>query len=111
MTSKRGLTRRNLLASAAGLGVGVAVDEALRGSPRLRATHATDPEQRVSFYGTHQAGIDTPAQDFLYFGSFDVTSEARSDLEQLLRQWTVSAAALTDGSTVPGKQALNEPPI
>ncbi|HTV49761.1 MAG TPA: Dyp-type peroxidase [Steroidobacteraceae bacterium] len=63
---------------------------------------------REPFYGTHQAGIATPAQRHLYFAAFDLKSEARGDLIALLRAWTQAAARLTQGEAAqPFDQSLH----
>jgi deferrochelatase/peroxidase EfeB len=49
------------------------------------------------FYGVHQAGITTPAQDRLHFAAFDVTTSSRDDLVALLAAWTAAAARMTQG--------------
>ncbi|MFC5823525.1 iron uptake transporter deferrochelatase/peroxidase subunit [Nonomuraea insulae] len=49
------------------------------------------------FYGEHQAGIVTPAQDRLHFVAFDVTTDKRAELADLLQEWTAAAARLTQG--------------
>ena len=65
----------------------------------------------VAFYGEHQAGIATPAQDRLALAAFDVTDGARrSDLIALLRDWTAAAAAMTAGRPVPGSSAVPAAP-
>lgn len=51
------------------------------------------------FYGTHQAGIVTPAQDRLHFAAFDISSTSRDDLITLLRAWTDAAARMTQGQS------------
>jgi deferrochelatase/peroxidase EfeB len=51
----------------------------------------------VPFLGAHQAGITTPAQDRLHFVAFDVITDKRADLVDLLREWTRAAARLTAG--------------
>src|ERR1700760_988774 len=57
-----------------------------------------DSDQTIPFYGTHQAGIATPAQDRLAFGSMNVVSgTSRSDLRDLLKDWTTAAAPGTAG--------------
>jgi len=61
----------------------------------------------VPFYGAHQAGIATPAQDYLSFAAFDLTSNAVEDLRNLLQQWTAAAASLTAGQ--PYQPATQEP--
>ena len=42
----------------------------------------------VPFYGEHQAGIATPAQDRLHFAAFDLVDESRAELRELLREWS-----------------------
>jgi deferrochelatase/peroxidase EfeB len=49
------------------------------------------------FYGEHQAGILTPVQDRLHFAAFDVTTDSRTELVQLLKDWTTAAARMTQG--------------
>jgi deferrochelatase/peroxidase EfeB len=52
----------------------------------------------VPFYGPHQAGIITPAQDRLAFGALDLAGGVtRSDLRGLLREWTRAAELMTRG--------------
>jgi deferrochelatase/peroxidase EfeB len=48
----------------------------------------------VDFYGPHQAGIATPAQERLVYGAFDLLDADRRVLQTLLRQWTGAAADL-----------------
>jgi len=64
----------------------------------------TVPAQRtngqVPFYGTHQAGISTPPQNFLCFAAFDVTTNKLSELASLFRAWTEAAAAMCSGKLV-----------
>ena len=47
------------------------------------------------FWGTHQAGIDTPMQGHTYFVAFDVTSTDRAEVIRLLKAWTDTAARMT----------------
>ncbi|WP_055587554.1 iron uptake transporter deferrochelatase/peroxidase subunit [Streptacidiphilus griseoplanus] len=56
----------------------------------------------VPFYGDHQAGIATPVQDRLHFAAFDVTTDDRAALVDMLKQWTSAAAAMTGGREVGG---------
>ena len=51
----------------------------------------------VDFYGDHQAGIVTPAQDRLHFVAFDVITAKRAELVDLLQEWTAAAQRLTAG--------------
>lgn len=52
------------------------------------------------FYGEHQAGIVTPAQDRLHFAAFDVTTDDRAALVALLQGWTAAGAQMTSGQPV-----------
>lgn len=49
------------------------------------------------FRGTHQAGIDTPVQDRLHFAAFDVRTDSREELVELLKAWTDAAERMTAG--------------
>lgn len=94
------LTRRRLLASAgvgaAGIGLGGAAGY-LIGS---ESAEAADGTGTVDFYGQHQAGIATPAQDRLHFAAFDVDVGSRAELRDLLREWSAAAAEMTAGEMV-----------
>lgn len=102
------LTRRRLLASAgvgaAGLGLGAA--------GYALGQEAADDEGEgtghLPFYGEHQAGIDTPAQDRLHFAAFDLLSEDRGELRELMREWSTAAAEMTSGEMV---GEVNEVPL
>jgi deferrochelatase/peroxidase EfeB len=66
----------------------------------------------VPFYGPHQAGIATPAQDRLAFAAFDVTTRDRGELARLLGTWAAAAAQLTDGEPVGAVEiSPHAPPI
>jgi deferrochelatase/peroxidase EfeB len=72
------LTRRRLLTAAgvgaAGVGVGGAAGY-LVGNDDAQASDGTGS---IPFYGEHQAGIDTPAQDRLHFAAFDLVNPSRA---------------------------------
>ncbi len=95
------ITRRRLLASAgvgaAGIGLGGATGY-LVGQETAEAE--SDGTGSVPFYGEHQAGIDTPAQDRLHFAAFDLVTDSRSDLRDLLREWSRAAAEMTAGDMI-----------
>ena len=64
------------------------------------------------FYGEHQAGIVTPAQDRLAFASMNVLDgTSRSDLRELLKDWTVAAERMTQGQLVGDDTNLDDPPL
>jgi len=90
------VSRRGLLgggAAAAGVAGAFAVGRASEGAtPKESAGPLAYP-----FHGTHQAGIVTPMQDRLHFAAFDVRTEDRDELVDLLRRWTEAAARMTRG--------------
>ncbi|WP_290513769.1 iron uptake transporter deferrochelatase/peroxidase subunit [Aeromicrobium sp.] len=97
-----GLSRRKLLGAA---GVGALAAGAAGGGYAVgrepAAPIVVDPDAApVPFDGVHQAGIVTPAQDRLYFATFDMTSEKRSDLISLLQDWTAAARQMSQGNDV-----------
>lgn len=51
----------------------------------------------VAFDGPHQAGVTTPQQMFVSFGAFDVTTRDRSQLRELLQEWTAAARRMSRG--------------
>ncbi len=66
----------------------------------------------VPFYGSHQAGIATPAQEYLHIAAFDITTDALNDLREMLQQWTTVATSLTAGRPYQGDvQVLSQPPV
>jgi len=71
------------------------------------AQAAADISAAVPFYGRHQAGIVTPAQDRLHFVAFDVITNKRDDLVNLLKAWTVAAARMTAGRDAGTVGAVN----
>ncbi len=65
-----------------------------------RASAAATPaglDRPVAFRGVRQAGIITPAQDRMHFCAFDVTTDSKSDVVTMLREWTAMAERMTAG--------------
>lgn len=108
-----GVSRRWVLGAAgagvaavgAGLGavVSAAADDDAAGE--LEKTLAAS----VPFHGRHQAGIVTPAQDRLHFAAFDVITDDRDRLVDMLRRWTAAAARMTEGQSAGTVGAMNSP--
>jgi deferrochelatase/peroxidase EfeB len=68
-------------------------------------------QQMIPFYGTHQAGIITPAQDRLAFGTMNVVDgTSRADLRDLLQAWTGAAARMSAGRLVGEENEPAAPP-
>lgn len=99
------LSRRRFLAAAGASAAGAAVLTL----PACGADEAEGASNVVEFYGPHQAGIVTPAQDRLHFAAFDITTDSRDELIQMLRAWTDAAAAMTAGREVGEFGAMDGP--
>jgi len=98
--SSRRVSRRGLLAVAGGLGIGGASLAACGGTrPGLAADANAGSEDAITFWGSHQAGIASPAQSRLHFAAFDVVTTDRAELMALLQEWTAAAARMTKGQT------------
>ena len=88
-------------------GAGLALGAAAAGGTAA-ALSATGDDARpvadnggaVPFHGAHQAGIATAVQDRLHFAAFDVTTDDRAELIDLLKEWTKAAARMTQGHAV-----------
>src|SRR5271155_719304 len=108
------LTRRGVLSGAAMFGIGAGLDHVITKSPQQTTAESPGAEPSegvVPFYGAHQAGIATSAQDYLSFAAFDLTSDAVEDLRSLLQEWTAAAASLTAGKPYqPATQEPSQPP-
>ena len=96
-SDQSGLSRRAMLGVVGGAGVAVGVAGASIAYGPQGTAHASAVDGPIEFYGAHQAGIVTPAQDRLHFASFDLITESRDDLVALLRAWTEAAAQMTAG--------------
>jgi deferrochelatase/peroxidase EfeB len=110
-------SRRRLLAGAGLAGAGV-VAGGLGGyfahQPSAAAVSDAGSESTatVPFYGKYQAGIATPAQDRLAFGSLNVVDGAsKADLRDLLSAWTAAAAKMTAGQLVGEVTEPVAPPV
>lgn len=92
-------TRRNFLALAGG--VAAVAGAAGFGAGRLLGTEKKEQGAadagREPFWGTHQAGIITPAQNHTYFAAFDLITANKDDVVKLLQSWTRASARMADG--------------
>lgn len=97
------LSRRAVLTAAFGAAaVGVAGCTTSHARPAAEtASTATPVADTEPFYGSHQAGVVTPAQACQLLSAVDVAAASAAELRQLLDDWTVAAALLTAGKPVP----------
>ncbi|MET7393570.1 iron uptake transporter deferrochelatase/peroxidase subunit [Dactylosporangium sp. NPDC005572] len=106
------MDRRKMLGLAGAGAVGAAaagvVGAQVFDSPN--PAQAADAGAAIPFYGAHQAGIVTPAQDRLHFVAFDVITSKREELVELLQRWTMAAARMTTGKDAGSIGAVNGAP-
>ncbi len=94
------------VAVAGGAGFGLAKATATSTSTSSAASAV------VPFYGAHQAGIDTAAQDRLAFAAFDITSLNVMNLQTMLGLWAAAAAQMTTGQPIGSTEtAPQSPPV
>ncbi|MFJ2355158.1 iron uptake transporter deferrochelatase/peroxidase subunit [Frigoribacterium sp. NPDC087798] len=116
VTEGGGLSRRGLLglvgtgvgAGVLGLGVGIGTDRAVQ----AHADGSSGASASYPFFGRHQSGIVTAAQDRLHFASFDVADGvSRAELVELLKDWSYAASRLTAGLDVSPTGATGGSPL
>jgi deferrochelatase/peroxidase EfeB len=97
----RGISRRELFRLAGATGTGLALGAGGMGAVAAGSLAWEQEDGRAvethPFYGLHQAGIATPTQSRLCFAAFDVTSEDREEVRDLLREWSGAAAKMCAG--------------
>ena len=92
------ITRRGFLGAAGAFAAGAAfVGGTTPLVDRNSNAASTPPSTAIPYYGVHQAGIVTAPQRHSSFVAFDVTTERKDDLVELLRAWTLTAANLCAG--------------
>ncbi|MEY4397811.1 MAG: hypothetical protein RLZ53_387 [Actinomycetota bacterium] len=85
------------------------------GAAKLSETiDASAPKNlKYKFFGAHQSGITTPAQDRMHFAAFEMNVDAtRTDLISLMRDWSAAAERMMDGLSLDTESELdpNSPP-
>jgi deferrochelatase/peroxidase EfeB len=99
-----GMAGAGVALAGAGAAAGIAATSGSYGSPFGPVADA------VEFFGDHQAGIITPAQDRMHFVALDVINGDRARLADLLRTWSAAAERLTAGAEVTPRGAIGGNP-
>ncbi|MFI8657940.1 iron uptake transporter deferrochelatase/peroxidase subunit [Priestia megaterium] len=104
---KNGYTRREMLKVSAVAGAGIAIGASGLGtvlsigktlSPAKETAATSKADDTIPFYAKHQAGIITPQQEFIYLGSFNLTTSSKDQVIALLKDWTKLSDVLTRGA-------------
>ena len=90
------LTGAGVLA-AAGAAFAVTGCSTTGSSPKAAPAAAPGAEP---FFGRHQAGIVTPPQERLFFGTLDLLTDDRDALRTVLQRWSHAAPLLTQGRPI-----------
>jgi len=93
-----------LAAAGAGFGARGLVGGKTGGSNGLSGSAASEP-----FWGLHQSGIITPAQNHTYFAAFDLVTDKRDEVIKLLQKWTTAAAKMAQGLDAGQDEADSSP--
>ncbi|MGP5256020.1 iron uptake transporter deferrochelatase/peroxidase subunit [Glutamicibacter ardleyensis] len=93
------LSRRLLLTAAGAGGAGLALG-ALGHSAYAGQVSEPAPSDQIPFYGEHQAGIITESQDRMHIAAFDLQTEDRQELIELLYEWTQAISEMTQGQEI-----------
>ncbi|WP_028221511.1 iron uptake transporter deferrochelatase/peroxidase subunit [Paraburkholderia oxyphila] len=109
--ARRGFLKAGGAAVAAGasLGAGLAAPGLAQAAEAKGHALPAEPMNAVEpFYGEHQGGIVTPQQAHTYVAAFDLTTTSRDDVIKLLRQWTESAARMTQGQSAVALEGVSD---
>jgi deferrochelatase/peroxidase EfeB len=90
-------SRRAFLAATGSTIAASAASSARAGTPP--ATTQVDRNAIEPFFGEHQGGIVTPAQNHTYFAAFDLVTSKKSDVVKVLSAWTQASARMSRGLT------------
>ena len=107
-STRRGFLKTGL-AGAGAVGAGSMLADT--GNAAVAATASSTVNPVVPFYGPHQSGIATPAQNYLQFAAFNVVSDSIAELRTLMKTWTQAAAAMSLGHTAGSVQTGHRPPV
>ncbi|CAN5528293.1 iron uptake transporter deferrochelatase/peroxidase subunit [soil metagenome] len=109
-----GLSRRALFGLAGAGAAGLAIGGGAAAAITLSTSGANSPgiSTVYPFFGEHQSGITTPAQDRLHFAAYDLAAgSTRDDLIELLKDWTFAAERMTRGEEVTEGGAIDGSPL
>ncbi|MGT2846186.1 iron uptake transporter deferrochelatase/peroxidase subunit [Streptococcus massiliensis] len=102
--TEKKMDRREFLKKAgiggAGLALGLSGASAFFGKQAADERKLVVGDEKISFYGEHQAGIITPMQKNIYFVVLDLISTDRDEVIAMFKEWTKHSQCLVDGELV-----------
>jgi deferrochelatase/peroxidase EfeB len=110
MPDGRPPSRRRFLGGALGAAGVLAGGGGGYGIARATSVDSVGHAAPVAFYGEHQAGIATPAQDRLAFAAFDITSSDVEAVHAMLGSWSAAAAQMTSAQPVGAVETVPQAP-
>lgn len=100
------MNRRLLLSAMGAGGAGLALGALGHGAYASQKSEQI-PDDQVPFYGEHQSGIVTEAQDRMHSAAFDVQAQSRDELIQLLKSWTEAISQMMKGQPIGASGAVD----
>ena len=98
------ITRRDFLKKAgmtsAGAVVGASAIGGFFANKAENQREIADGDEKITFYGEHQAGITTLMQKNIYFVVLDLHSTNREDVINMFKEWTQYSEKLVNGELV-----------
>lgn len=85
------------LIGLAGVGIGIFLNKVV----------TKQEKNMISFYGKHQSGIETPAQNNIYFAVLTLNTNDKEEVKKMFKDWTEYSAKLMKGELV-GKERSNK---
>jgi deferrochelatase/peroxidase EfeB len=94
---KGAVSRRGFLGTASAAVAGVTLAGCGDKVETSRSKRGRRDPATLDFYGPHQPGIATPAQQHLQLAAFDLQRDDADALRELLIAWSAAAASLMAG--------------
>ena len=95
----RGTSRRTLMTGAGIAAASVATVGALAGcsaedQKNAEASGKSAVKDSYSFFGEHQSGISTDAQDRMYFAALTLKTTSKDEIKKLFKEWSEASRKL-----------------
>lgn len=92
--------RRSFFKNTLGLALGASAALSGASANDLASRIKSKTANKYEFYGTHQQGIATPAQKFIYFLVLDLHEKEPKKISEIFKLWTAQSANLTEGKNI-----------